>query len=649
MQIWAVGMVRNEADIIRINVLHHLSQGVDRFLILDNGSSDGTVDILSELSRSHPLEWRLAAGPYRQHHLVTGLARAAFIQGADWVVPIDADEFWYAPGSSIREVLASTDAGALRAQVVNFVQRRDQQTTTSDALLHMTRRVARPAGPVERIAELVESEEVSYVGIQYTPKWIGRASARLEIGIGHHYLVNIEDHRSRDTADIVCLHAPLRSRDVFLQKLDLGRPTEEVSENLKLAWHLRRWRRLAAQGRLDAEWRANSYAEDALDVHGRAQPLVRDFRLRDVVARWLPMGLRSPEPPVRSVPVATLESGPAADQSAGTSERPPTRARLRGTARAGIWGLSIVRNEVDIIATTVLYHLAVGFDRIVILDNGSSDGTTEVLDLLARDPRVRWTRSDGPFRQAELLGALVSQAYTEFASWVVPFDADEFWYPVGGDLRGVLDATSAAALGCRVVNFVQRRDEQQATVDSLRHMVMRPRRPVGPVACVEGLVNAREIAFVEGLYPPKWISRASSSVVISQGNHAVWGGEGDLARTEAIVCLHAPLRARSILRKQVEYGRRLDEVKLEPGEVWHVRRWRRLHDAEGLEREWLANSHVDGQLDVYGVDHPLVSDTRLQDAVAPWIDAARSLAAPRMAGASGIPEGSVAPAPRRDR
>ena len=126
MQIWAIGTVRNEADIIRVNVLHHLSQGIDRFLFLDNGSSDHSASVLCRLSREYPLEWQPSASHFRQNHLLTQLARMAFERGADWVIPIDADEFWYAPGRSIRDVLARSDAGALRVEVVNFVQRREQ-------------------------------------------------------------------------------------------------------------------------------------------------------------------------------------------------------------------------------------------------------------------------------------------------------------------------------------------------------------------------------------------------------------------------------------------------------------------------------------------------------------------------------------------
>src|SRR5512143_161327 len=105
MKVFGLMIVRNEVDILRINVLHHFSLGVDRFLIVDNGSTDGTDGVLRELSANGRLEWRRDGGPYRQSEITTELAQEAFRQGADWVIPVDADEFWYAPFGDFRSVL----------------------------------------------------------------------------------------------------------------------------------------------------------------------------------------------------------------------------------------------------------------------------------------------------------------------------------------------------------------------------------------------------------------------------------------------------------------------------------------------------------------------------------------------------------------
>src|SRR5690349_20685335 len=132
MRAFGVMMVRNEADILRTNLYYHLALGIDQFLIVDNGSSDGTDGILQQLSREDErIRWTRQAGGFRQAEVTTELAREAYLRGADWVLPIDADEFWHAPHGNFRGVLASSSAGALQVQLVNFIQRREQLDATS--------------------------------------------------------------------------------------------------------------------------------------------------------------------------------------------------------------------------------------------------------------------------------------------------------------------------------------------------------------------------------------------------------------------------------------------------------------------------------------------------------------------------------------
>jgi len=287
VQIWAIGTTRNEVDLVRTNILHHLSQGVDRFLLLDDQSVDGTRDMLSDLARTYPVEWSPYSGSFRQDQLLTALAVKAFERGADWILPVDADEFWRAPFSSLRRVLEHCRESALRVDLANFIQRRDQMENTPGALLSMTRTAARPLGSMEAGEELVESEQIAYVEHCYHYKWLFRGAEALQIGWGNHVLSGLTG-TWRATEEIECLHAPLRSFAALLTKLDVDRSATEIGEYFAVAWHLRRWRRLAAEGRLEAEWKANSYLDDQLDVFGRKRPVVVDDRLREAVEPWQP-------------------------------------------------------------------------------------------------------------------------------------------------------------------------------------------------------------------------------------------------------------------------------------------------------------------------------------------------------------------------
>ena len=101
-------LVRDEADILRLNLEHHLAQGIDHFIVTDNRSVDATPVILKEYSSRGLVSLiHEPSETYDQALWVTRMAEQAASDGADWVIHADADEFWIArePGHTLREVI----------------------------------------------------------------------------------------------------------------------------------------------------------------------------------------------------------------------------------------------------------------------------------------------------------------------------------------------------------------------------------------------------------------------------------------------------------------------------------------------------------------------------------------------------------------
>ena len=282
-------------------------------------------------------------------------------------------------------------------------------------------------------------------------------------------------------------------------------------------------------------------------------------------------------------------------------------------------GICLVRNAADIVRVNVLHHLSLGLDRIVLVDNMSTDGTDLVLQELSRDSRVRWFREDGPHPQARVFTRLAREAYREGADWVLPIDVDEFWQTRRGNFRSILAKSESVAIRVQVINFVQRRSQLESTPDALLHMTWRVPQPAGSPEEALELVGSGKIAHVEARYPAKWIVRPTATVEIAHGNHHLAGIVGELEDSDEIVCLHAPLRSRAALYAKAIHGQRVEQAGGKPGESWHVRRFRQLADEGQMEQEWAANSCEEGFLDVFGVPHPLVYDRTLRDVVKPFL------------------------------
>ncbi len=117
MRLVAVSVVKNEADVIEAFV-RHTAALVDHHLIFDHASTDGTREILFALQQEGLAlslftdDALLNLQQHRSNHLAR---RAALEQAADWIVPLDADEFLEAPDRAALETALARHSPAPRA------------------------------------------------------------------------------------------------------------------------------------------------------------------------------------------------------------------------------------------------------------------------------------------------------------------------------------------------------------------------------------------------------------------------------------------------------------------------------------------------------------------------------------------------------
>jgi Glycosyl transferase family 2/Methyltransferase domain len=280
-------LVRNEVDVIETNLRHHFANVIDEAIVVDNGSIDGTLELLGDLAEDMPLQVASEVGQIYQGDRVTRMARFATQQGADWVLPIDADEFWVGTDGPFRTVLEETapEVRALFVDMVNFVQSRDVLVARPGVLSTMTMRPESTVGSAEEASRLVRDGEAGWLEITYTPKVVHRAVPGIVVAQGNH-LTGIGGGVPTDR--LAWLHAPIRARSVLMQKMDHGRRSLEERGPADSSWHLKRWWQMARDGTVDREWEALSYGDDAITVGATRHGLVLDDRLRRVVEAVAP-------------------------------------------------------------------------------------------------------------------------------------------------------------------------------------------------------------------------------------------------------------------------------------------------------------------------------------------------------------------------
>lgn len=119
--------VKDEKDIVELNIRYHALKGCKAFFVMDNNSTDGTGEILKSLKSEFNIHlYSDLSINFSQSKNMTFLTNEARKNGYDWVIENDADEFWY-PHS--KDLLCGLD----RRQTVLRAKLYHMQARTEDA------------------------------------------------------------------------------------------------------------------------------------------------------------------------------------------------------------------------------------------------------------------------------------------------------------------------------------------------------------------------------------------------------------------------------------------------------------------------------------------------------------------------------------
>jgi glycosyltransferase involved in cell wall biosynthesis len=259
MKITAHMGVMDEADLVVPAIEHLYRIGTDHVIVFDMGSTDGTLEAVEQLAGPRLDLVRLTNDtPWDKLARLT--VESVKRVPADWVLFLDADEFWLPATGSLR------DCAALSGHDCVTVDRHNVVATPSGPLMPLppvpeayssiylyTRKIPNFRQHME------QNPDTPWISGVPVPKVISRTAFIQSVTMGAHDIATADGQAARRARarDLVVAHLPVSTSRRFHRRIT------NISDFLRLnpgylegsqGWHWKRFHEIAQRGGTDEEF-----------------------------------------------------------------------------------------------------------------------------------------------------------------------------------------------------------------------------------------------------------------------------------------------------------------------------------------------------------------------------------------------------------
>ena len=269
---------------------------------------------------------------------------------------------------------------------------------------------------------------------------------------------------------------------------------------------------------------------------------------------------------------------------------------MSSSARPPVFAAIIFHADTaEMLRACIEHHLAVGVDRIFVSLHVEDAESAAVAAAFA-STGVRTVRVEeyAPDPLDYFNAAAHAVTVGADADWVMFVDSDEFWVPAGGRMSAVAGLVVSDAAPVRRFNAPPIRTAggtiaRFARFDPETTLVIGARQTMD----AEYLARNSGTSWIYHRVGPKLMVRPRAVGHINFGAHDFVPADSTVRVTapDDLLIVHVPFTDEPRFRRKVDGARAMlskHNVRLNPAQAWHWRRWLELADIDGLSAEFAA-------------------------------------------------------------